>query len=86
MNLFRRHKQLLTAARATRLFEAVKSEPHPDVKDLEMLKNFNGAPVGTQEELQALHLKYDAMVYQPTSIEKTTRVAPYGLEVIVLNN
>lgn len=71
MNLFRRHKRPLTVTRATRLFETVKSEKQPDVKDLEQLKNFHEVPVGTKEEMLALNLKYDAMVYQPTAIEKT---------------
>lgn len=71
MNLFRRHKRPLTVTRATRLFETVKSEKQPDVKDLEQLKDYRKVPVGTKEEMLALNLKYDAMVYQPTAIEKT---------------
>lgn len=71
MTLFYRRKRPLTVARATRLFEAVKSEKQPDAKDLEQLKNFHKVPVGTKEEMLALNLKYDAMVYQPTAIEKT---------------
>jgi hypothetical protein len=49
----------------------VKSEKHPDTKDLERLKDYHKVPVGTKEEMLALNLKYDAMVYQPTAIEKT---------------
>ena len=71
MTLFYRRKRPLTVRRATRLFEKVKSEKHPDIKDLERLKNFHKVPIGTKEEMLALNLKYDAMVYQPTSIEKT---------------
>ena len=71
MTLFHRCKRPLTVARATRLFEKVKREKHPDTKDLERLKDYHKVPVGTKEEMLALNLKYDAMVYQPTAIEKT---------------
>lgn len=71
MTPFRHHKRPLTVARATRLFEKVKSQKYPDAKDLERLKNFHKAPVGTQEEVLALNLKYDAMTHVPTTIEKT---------------
>ena len=64
-------KNHLTIPQATDLFEEVKSQAHPDIADLKRLVNFHKAPVGTQDEMQALDLKYRAMTHVPTTIEKT---------------
>lgn len=64
-------KNRLTIPQATKLFEEVKSQVHPNINDLKRLVNFHKAPVGTEEEMQALDLKYRAMSYTPNTIEKT---------------
>ena len=64
-------KRYLTIYKARDLFNKVKSQIYPNVKDLERLKNFHKAPLGTLEEQQALDLKYRAMTHVPTTIEKT---------------
>lgn len=64
-------KNHLTIPQATKLFEEVTSQTHPDIADLKRLVNFHKAPVGTKEEMQALDLKYRAMTHVPTTIEKT---------------
>lgn len=64
-------KNHLTIPQATKLFEEVKSQTHPDIADLKRLVNFHKAPVGTKDEMQALGLKYRAMTHIPTTIEKT---------------
>lgn len=64
-------KNHLTIPQATKLFEGVKSQTHPDIADLKRLVDFHKAPVGTKDELQALDLKYRAMTHVPTTIEKT---------------
>ena len=53
------------------LFEEVKSQTHPDIANLKRLVNFHKAPIGTKDEMQALHLKYRSMNHVPTTIEKT---------------
>lgn len=70
MKLFQ-HLKHLTKYRARELFEEVKSQVYPNVKDLERLKNNHKVPIGTIEERQALELKYHAMTHVPTTIEKT---------------
>lgn len=64
-------KNHLTIPQATKLFEEVTSQTHPDIADLKRLVNFHKAPVGTKDEMQALDLKYRAMTHVPTTIEKT---------------
>lgn len=64
-------KNHLTIPQATKLFEEVKTQTHPDIADLKRLVGFHKAPVGTKEEMQALDLKYHAMTHVPTTIEKT---------------
>lgn len=64
-------QKYLTISQATKLFEEIKYQMHPDIKDLKRLMNFHKAPVGTKEEIQALELKYQAMTYAPTVLEKT---------------
>ena len=64
-------KNHLTIPQATKLFEEVKTQTHPDIADLKRLVGFHKAPVGTKDELQALDLKYLAMTTVPTTIEKT---------------
>lgn len=64
-------KNHLTIPQATKLFEEVTSQTHPDIADLKRLVNFHKAPVGTKNELQALDLKYRAMTHVPITIEKT---------------
>ena len=54
-------KNHLTIPQATKLFEKVKSQTHPDIADLKRLVDFHKAPVGTKDELQALDLKYRTM-------------------------
>lgn len=70
-------KNHLTIPQATKLFEEVKTQTHPDIADLKRLVGFHKAPVGTKEEMQALDLKYHAMTHVPTTIEKT--MSPYQL-------
>ena len=70
-------KNHLTIPQATKLFEEVTSQTHPDIADLKRLVNFHKAPVGTKDEMQALDLKYRAMTHVPTTIEKT--MSPYQL-------
>lgn len=65
---FKRH---LTVSRAREIFEEIESQAYPDVADLKRLVDFHKEPIGTDEELQALELKYQAMTYEPTTIEKT---------------
>ena len=65
---FKRH---LTVSRAREIFEEIESQAYPDVADLKRLVDFHKEPIGTYEELQALELKYQAMTYEPTTIEKT---------------
>ena len=67
-HIFKKH---LTIPQATKLFEKVKSQTHPDIANLKRLVNFHKAPVGTTNEMQALDLKYRAMTHIPTTIEKT---------------
>ena len=67
-HIFKNH---LTIPQATKLFEKVKSQTHPDITNLKRLVNFHKAPIGTTEEMQALDLKYHAMNHVPTTIEKT---------------
>lgn len=64
-------KNHLTIPQATKLFEEVKTQTHPDIADLKRLVGFHKAPVGTKDEMQALDLKYRAMTHVPTTIEKT---------------
>lgn len=64
-------KRYLTVSRAREIFEEIESQAYPDVNDLKRLVNFHKAPIGTDEELQALELKYRAMTHVPTTIEKT---------------
>lgn len=64
-------KNHLTIPQATKLFEEVKTQTHPDIADLKRLVGFHKAPVGTKDEMQALDLKYRAMTHIPTTIEKT---------------
>lgn len=64
-------KRYLTVSRAREIFEEIESQVYPDVNDLKRLVTFHKAPIGTDEELQALDLKYRAMIYVPTTIEKT---------------
>ena len=64
-------KNHLTIPQATKLFEEVTSQTHPDIADLKRLVGFHKAPVGTKTEMQALDLKYRAMTHIPTTIEKT---------------
>lgn len=64
-------KNHLTIPQATKLFEEVKTQTHPDIANLKRLVGFHKAPVGTKEEMQALDLKYHAMTHVPTTIEKT---------------
>ena len=66
--LFKRH---LRVSRAREIFEEIEPQAYPDVNDLKRLVNFHKAPIGTDEELQALELKYRAMTHEPTTIEKT---------------
>lgn len=66
--LFRRY---LTVSRAREIFEEIESQAYPNVNDLKLLVTFHKAPIGTDEELQALDLKYRAMIHIPTTIEKT---------------
>ena len=68
MKIFKNH---LTKSQAIELFKKVKSQVHPDITDLKYLVGFHKAPVGPTNELQALDLKYQAMAYVPTVIEKT---------------
>lgn len=68
-------QKYLTISQATKLFEEIKYQMHPDIKDLKRLVNFHEAPVGTKEEIQALNLKYRAMTHIPTVIEKTMTLA-----------
>lgn len=70
-------KNHLTIPQATKLFEEVKTQTHPDIANLKRLVGFHKAPVGTKEEMQALDLKYHAMTHVPTTIEKT--MSPYQL-------
>lgn len=65
---FKRH---LTVSRAREIFEEIESQVYPDVADLKRLVDFHKEPIGTDEELQALDLKYRAMTHIPTTIEKT---------------
>lgn len=65
---FKRH---LTVSRAREIFEEIESQAYPDVNDLKRLVDFHKEPIGTDEELQALDLKYRAMTHVPTTIEKT---------------
>jgi hypothetical protein len=65
---FKRH---LTVSRAREIFEEIESQVYPDIADLKRLVNFHKEPIGTDEELQALDLKYRAMTHIPTTIEKT---------------
>lgn len=71
---FKRH---LTVSRAREIFEEIESQVYPDITDLKRLVNFHKEPIGTDEELQALDLKYRAMTHIPTTIEKT--MTPYQL-------
>lgn len=64
-------KNHLTIPQATKLFEEVKTQTHPDIANLKRLVGFHKAPVGTKNELQALDLKYRALTHVPTTIEKT---------------
>lgn len=64
-------KNHLTIPQATKLFEEVKTQTHPDIADLKRLVGFHKAPVGTKDEMQALDLKYRALTHVPTTIEKT---------------
>ncbi len=64
-------KNHLTIPQATKLFEEVKTQTHPDIADLKRLVGFHKVPVGTKDEMQALDLKYRAMTHIPTTIEKT---------------
>ena len=64
-------KKHLTKSQAIALFEKIKSQTNPDVTDLQRLVNFHKAPIGTKYEQQALKLKYRAMTYVPTVLEKT---------------
>lgn len=68
MKIFKNH---LTKSQATDLFKKIKSQTNPDVTNLQRLMNFHKAPIGTKEEIQALNLKYRAMTYVPTVLEKT---------------
>lgn len=70
-------KNHLTIPQAINLFEEIKSQTHPDIADLKRLVNFHKAPIGTKDELQALDLKYRAIITIPTTIEKT--MSPYQL-------
>lgn len=70
-------KNHLTIPQATKLFEEVTSQTHPDIADLKRLVNFHKAPVGTKDEMQALDLKYRALTSEPSIIEKT--MSPYQL-------
>lgn len=64
-------KNHLTIPQATKLFEEVKTQTHPDIANLKRLVGFHKAPVGTKNELQALELKQKARNIVPTTIEKT---------------
>lgn len=64
-------KKHLTKSQAIALFEKIKSQTNPDIADIKHLVNFHKAPIGTKEEIQALNLKYRAMTYVPTVLEKT---------------
>ena len=70
-------KNHLTIPQATKLFEEVKTQTHPDIADLKRLVGFHKAPVGTKDEMQALDLKYRALTTEPSIIEKT--MSPYQL-------
>ena len=65
---FKRH---LSIYKARELFNEVKSQANPDITDLKRLVDFHKVPIGTLEEQQALHLKYQAMTHVPITIEKT---------------
>ena len=64
-------KRRLTVSRAREIFEEIESQAYPNAADLKRLVDFHKEPIGTYEELQALELKYQAMTYEPTTIEKT---------------
>jgi hypothetical protein len=70
-------KNHLTIPQATKLFEEVKTQTHPDIADLKRPVGFHKAPVGTKDEMQALDLKYRALTTEPSIIEKT--MSPYQL-------
>lgn len=64
-------KRRLTVSRAREIFEEIESQAYPNAADLKRLVDFHKEPIGTDEELQALELKYQAMTHVPTTIEKT---------------
>lgn len=68
MKIFKNH---LTKSQATDLFKKIKSQTNPDIVDIKRLVNFHKASIGTKDETQALDLKYRAMTYVPTVLEKT---------------
>lgn len=68
MKIFKNH---LTKSQATDLFKKIKSQTNPDIVDIKRLVNFHKASIGTKYETQALDLKYRAMTYVPTVLEKT---------------
>lgn len=68
MKIFKNH---LTKSQATDLFKKIKSQTNPDIFDIKRLVNFHKASIGTKDETQALDLKYRAMTYVPTVLEKT---------------
>lgn len=68
MKIFKNH---LTKSQATDLFKKIKSQTNPDIVDIKRLVNFHKASIGTKDETQALDLKYRAMTYVPTILEKT---------------
>lgn len=69
-------KNHLTIPQATKLFEEVKTQTHPDIANLKRLVGFHKAPVGTKDEIvtiRSIHVSFTAQTRRNDKRTKSNR-------------